>query len=57
MTYKELREKSRMSRTDFSIYFNIPYRTIQNWDLEVRSCPTYIVELMQYKLQKEGLLS
>lgn len=56
MTYKELREKSRMSRTDFSIYFNIPYRTIQNWDLEVRSCPTYIVELMQYKLKKEGLL-
>ena len=56
MTFKELLQQSGMSRTQFSTYFDIPYRTIQNWELELRKCPEYLLKLMQYKLEKEGKL-
>ena len=54
MTFKELREKSGMSRSRFGEYFGIPYRTVQNWELGLRECPDYLLDLMQYKLEKEG---
>ena len=57
MTLKELREQAKMSRNDFGEYFNIPYRTIQNWELGVRECPEYLLKLMEYKLKNEKLIS
>ena len=61
MTFKELREQSGMSRTRFAEYFEIPYRTVQSWELhgiskEGRQCPEYLLKLMEYKLKKEGLI-
>ena len=56
MTFKELRELSRMSRSEFSKYFDVPYRTVQNWELELRECPEYLLKLMQYKLEKENII-
>lgn len=56
MTFKELRCKSEMSMKQFSDYFNIPYRTIQNWEAEIRQCPEYLLELMHYKLKNENLI-
>lgn len=53
MNIKELREKSGMNLTEFSKYFNIPYRTVQNWELGSRKCPDYLIELMAYKLETE----
>jgi DNA-binding transcriptional regulator YiaG len=55
MTFKELLQSSGMSRQQFSRYFGIPYRTVQNWDLGIRSCPDYLLRLMEYKLKKEEL--
>lgn len=51
-----LRMRSKMSRKQFAEFFNIPYRTMQNWELGDRKCPPYLVDLMEYKLVKEGLL-
>lgn len=56
MTFKELRERSGMSRTQFAEYFDIPYRSIQNWELGLRECPDYLLKLMYYKLEKENIL-
>lgn len=56
MTFKILRELSGMSMTQFSEYFGIPYRTIQNWEGGVRQCPEYLLDLMLYKLKNEGLI-
>lgn len=56
MTFKELREKSGMSRSGFGEYFGIPYRTVQNWELGLRECPEYLLNLMQYKLEKENII-
>lgn len=56
MTFKELRQAAEMNIKQFSEYFNIPYRTVQNWDLEIRKCPEYLMDLMEYKLKKEGVI-
>ena len=53
MNVKRLREKYKMSRKEFSEFFGINYRTIQNWELEIRMPPDYVLELMKYKLEKE----
>ena len=51
--FKTLLKDSGMNMKQFSDYFQIPYRTIQNWNLGVRECPEYLLKLMQYKLEKE----
>lgn len=56
MTFKELRLQSGMNIKQFADYFEIPYRTVQNWDLELRACPEYLLKLMEYKLQKENCM-
>lgn len=56
MTLKELRHSSGMTRNQFCEYFGIPYRTVQDWELGNRSCPGYLLDLMEYKLKNEGIL-
>ena len=56
MTFKKLRERSGMTMTEFSRYFGINYRTIQRWEYEERKCPEYLLDLIEYKLQHEGLI-
>lgn len=56
MTIKSLREATGMNQTEFAAYFNIPRRTVQNWELNTRQCPAYLLELMQYKLEHEGYI-
>lgn len=57
MSIKELREASGMNLTQFSQFFVVPYRTVQDWDSGRRTCPAYLVELMRYKLEREGMLN
>ena len=56
MTFKELREMSGMNKTQFGQYFDIPYRTIQNWESGLRECPKYLLDLMEYKLKNENII-
>lgn len=56
MTFKELRLKSGMTRSQFCEYFGIPYRTVQDWELGNRVCPEYLLALMEYKLKCEGII-
>lgn len=56
MTFKELRELSGMNKTEFGQYFDLPYRTLQNWEYGERNCPVYLLKLMEYKLRKEGII-
>ncbi len=57
MTFKGLRERSGMGRGQFAEYFEIPYRTVQNWELGLRECPEYLLKLMEYKLVNEGKIN
>ena len=50
-TIKEIYDKYHFtSIIEFSEKLNIPYRTCQNWLNEVRTCPNYVVELIDFKL-------
>ena len=53
MTVKELAESYGMTLAELSRYFDIPYRTMQNWAYGVRACPTYLLKLMVYRLSTE----
>lgn len=56
MTIKELRTLCNMTQQAFGDYFGIPLRTVQNWEGGQRSCPEYLLSLIEYKLHKEGLI-
>ena len=53
---KELRKETGMNRVDFARYFDIPYRTVQDWELGNRKIPEYLLRLMEYKIRMEKLL-
>jgi DNA-binding transcriptional regulator YiaG len=55
MTFKELRHQSGMTQQQFSEYFGIPRRTIENWEAGVNKCNGYLIDLMIYKLNHEGI--
>ena len=50
---KAMRAASGMSQKQFSDYFNIPKRSIENWESGQRVPPEYVVELIEYKLKSE----
>lgn len=50
----ELRSSTGMNRREFAEYFDIPYRTIQEWELGNRRMPEYLLRLMAYKIQIEN---
>ena len=52
----EIRKKTRMNRREFAEYFNIPYRTVQDWELGNRQMPDYLFRLMEYKIRMEKLV-
>ena len=49
----ELRKSMGMNRREFCEYFQLPYRTVQDWELGHRKMPTYLLRLMQYKVASE----
>ena len=50
---KVMRQESGMSQMEFSGYFGIPYRSIENWEEGSRKVPDYLLRLMAYRLQIE----
>lgn len=46
-TVKEIREYAGISRAEFSRKYNIPLRSIENWEAGKRNCPVYLVELLE----------
>ena len=50
-----LRKKLGWTRREMSNFFEIPYRTLENWEHFDNLCPKYLFELMIYKLKHEGL--
>lgn len=53
---KYIRLAAGMKQGEFAKYFDIPLRTLQNWEAGVRQPPEYLVSLMRYKLEKEGII-
>ena len=53
---KELREKMGMNRREFSDYYGIPYRTVQDWEAEKRELPEDLLRLMKYRAEVEYMV-
>ena len=53
---KELREKMGMNRREFSDYYGIPYRTVQDWEAEKIELPEYLLRLMKYRAEVEYMM-
>ncbi len=51
----ELRTSTGMTRKEFCEYFEIPYRTLQDWELGNRKMPDYVLRLIEYKIGVEKL--
>lgn len=51
----ELRKSTGMNRREFCEYFEIPYRTVTDWELGNRNMPDYLLRLMAYKVKMEKL--
>ena len=53
---KELRESTGMNRKEFCEYFNIPYRTVTEWERDNRHAPEYVLRLLEYYIRMEKLM-
>lgn len=54
---RKLRDGMKMNRKEFCEYFEIPYRTVVDWEAGKRKMPDYVFRLMQYKALAENVIS
>ena len=54
MTIKELRKAAGMTQQAFAEYFGFSKRAVESWEGGKRACPDYLLNLIRYKLEKEG---
>ena len=54
---KDIRLRTGMNRREFADYFGIPYRTVEDWEAGRSKCAPYLVTLILYKLQREGIIN
>lgn len=51
----ELRKSTGMNRKEFCEYFEIPYRTVTEWERGTRKMPEYVLRMMEYQIRMEKL--
>ncbi len=47
MTISEMRKRLNVSRAEFSRKYNIPVRTLENWESGKSKCPDYVRQLLE----------
>ena len=47
MSTTEMREHLKISRAEFSRRYNIPIRTLENWESGKSKCPDYVRQLLE----------
>ncbi len=53
MTVRDMRQRLGVTQAEFSVRYNIPFRTIQNWEAGVRKPAQYILELLQAQVNAD----
>ena len=48
---KDLRRQLGDTQIEFAERYNIPFRTVQNWETGVRKPPEYILELLKHRIE------
>ena len=52
---KELRKKTGLSQSKFAAKFEIPVRTLQQWEQGISAPPEYVVRMMAYIMELEKM--
>jgi DNA-binding transcriptional regulator YiaG len=47
MTIREIRNITGLNKTKFAEKYNIPYRTLQDWEAGKRKPPAYVFPLLE----------
>lgn len=53
MTIHEMRARLGDTQSEFAARYNIPFRTVQNWETGVRTPPEYILELLECRTKAD----
>lgn len=53
MNIKELRKLTGLNQTQFGEKYDIPMRTIQNWESGQRTPPTYVLNLLERAVKQD----
>ena len=53
---KKIREATGMNRKEFCEHFNIPYRTVTEWERGTRNAPDYVLRLLAYYIKSENMI-
>lgn len=53
MEIKELRNKTGLSQRKFAEFYNIPYRSVENWEEGKRECPGYVLQLLERAVMED----
>ena len=53
MTILEMRNALGDTQSEFAARYNIPFRTIQNWEAGIRRPPEYVSELLEERIQSD----
>lgn len=53
LNIREMRRRLGDTQSEFAARYNIPFRTIQNWESDIRKPPEYLVDLLEYRVQTD----
>lgn len=53
MTIREMRASLGNTQGEFAARYNIPFRTVQNWEAGVRNPPEYIMDLLESRVRAD----
>ena len=55
MNIREMRTRLGDTQSEFAARYNIPFRTVQNWETGTRKPPEYITELLESRIKNDLL--
>lgn len=53
MTIREMRMRFGDTQSEFALRYDIPFRTIQNWETGVRKPPDYILSMLENRIRSD----
>lgn len=53
MTIREMRTALGVTQSEFATRYNIPFRTVQNWETGLRKPPEYIMNLLESRISED----
>ena len=53
MNIRDMRTRLGDTQSEFAARYNIPFRTVQNWEAGVRKPPEYIINLLESRIQAD----